>query len=200
MLKLRCARLFRLRNVVIKIVGVFSFIKGKQWDFHHKCQYVITKTYATGNARTKSMLYFTSYQIYRKSQIMWFVVLSVAVKALAFEVKIVTVTARFGVFQVFIIKECCRFLHARQYWMVFSIWINVDCDICARTSARVNDGILDKSSDHPLVGYFKEGWLSNFFYILSFAATLFPFWINLVGIRVYQLIFTSRIDVFFDPL
>ena len=115
LLKLRCARLFRLRNVVIKIVGVFSFIKGKQGDFHHKCQYVITKTYATGNARTKSMLYFTSYQIYRKSQIMWFVVLSVAVKALTFEVKIVTVTARFGVFQVFIIQECCRFLHARQY-------------------------------------------------------------------------------------
>ena len=46
---------------------------------------------------------------------MWFVVLSVAVKALAFEVKIVTVTARFGVFQVFIIEECCRFLHACRY-------------------------------------------------------------------------------------
>ena len=44
-----------------------------------------------------------------------FLCLSVAVKALAFEVKIVTVTARFGVFQVFIIQECCRFLHARQY-------------------------------------------------------------------------------------
>ena len=36
-----------------------------------------------------------------------------------------TVTARFGVFQVFIIEECCRFLHACRYWMVFSIWINV---------------------------------------------------------------------------
>ena len=56
---------------------------------------------------------------------MWFVDLSVAVKALVFEVKIVTVTARFGVFQVFIIEECCRFLHACRYWMVFSIWINV---------------------------------------------------------------------------
>ena len=60
------------------------------------------------------MVYSTSYQTYRKSQIMWFVDLSVAVKALAFELKIVTVTARFGVFQVFIIEECCRFPHARR--------------------------------------------------------------------------------------
>ena len=42
LLKLRCAGLFRLRNVVIEIVGVFAFIKGKQADFHHKCEYVIT--------------------------------------------------------------------------------------------------------------------------------------------------------------
>ena len=114
LLKLRCVDLFRLRNVVIEIISVFALIKGKQADFHHKCECVIAKTYATGNARTKSMVYSTSYQTYRKSQIMWFVDLSVAVKALAFEVKIVTVTARFGVFQVFIIEECCRFLHARR--------------------------------------------------------------------------------------
>ena len=50
------------------IVGVFAFIKGKQADFHQRCECVITKTYATVNARTKSMLYFTSYQTYRKSQ------------------------------------------------------------------------------------------------------------------------------------
>ena len=68
LLKLRCAGLFRLRNVVIEIVGVFAFIKGKQADFHQRCECVITKTYATVNARTKSMLYFTSYQTYRKSQ------------------------------------------------------------------------------------------------------------------------------------
>ena len=49
-----------------------------------------------------------------------------------------------------------------EWFLVFGSMFLPDCDICARTSARVNDGILDKSSDHPLVGYFKEGWLSNF--------------------------------------
>ena len=53
-------------------------------------------------------------------------------------------------------------LVSTEWFLVFGSMFLPDCDICARTSARVNDGIPDKSSDHPLVGYFKEGWLSNF--------------------------------------
>ena len=53
-----------------------------------------------------------------------------------------------------------------EWFLVFGSMFLPDCDTYARTLARVNDGILDKSSDkssdHPLVGYFKEGWLSNF--------------------------------------
>ena len=103
------------------------------------------------------MVYSTSYQTYRKSQIMWFVDLSVAVKALAFEVKIVTVTTRFGVFhQYSSLKNVVAFfmLVGSEWFLVFGSMFLPDCDTCARTSARVNDGILDKSSDHPSVGYF----------------------------------------------
>ena len=134
-------------------------------------------------------------------KIMWFVDLSVAVKASPFEVKMVTVTARFGVFQVFIMEECCRFLHARRYWMALSIWINVFARLwymCPNFSTSKwwhSWQIIWPSIGRILLR--KAGCLTLH---LESCRDVFPFWINLIGIRVYQLIFTYRVDVFFDPL
>ena len=47
-------------------------------------------------------------------------------------------------------------LVSTEWFLVFGSMFLPDCDICARTSAHVNDGILDKSSDHLSVGYLRK--------------------------------------------
>ena len=176
-------------------------IQGKQADFHQRCECVITKTYATVNARTKSMLYFTSYQTYRKTQNHVVCRSFCSCESVGIWSKNGDCTARFGVFQVFIIEECCRFLHARRYWMALSIWINVFARLwymCPNFSTSKwwhSWQIIWPSIGRILLR--KAGCLTLH---LESCRDVFPFWINLIGIRVYQLIFASRVDVFFDPL